>query len=129
MSLKNTCACMEKPTGGKTPGTKRGTIPCSTTKVNILWCPGTRRGVIPCSTTQVNILWHHISKTLWICHYHYIRQHLWLIRDKLGIQISSSKCSRYLGYLPGIYNIVHGNAVVLPFCSHIPALLKIFHSC
>ena len=31
---KNMCACMEKPTGGKAPGT-RGIIPCSTTQVNI----------------------------------------------------------------------------------------------
>ena len=36
MSPKNTCACMEKSTGGKTPGTRRGTIPCSTTQVDIL---------------------------------------------------------------------------------------------
>ena len=41
---ENTCACMENPTGGRTPGTRRGTIPCS--------------------PTEVNILWHHISKTL-----------------------------------------------------------------
>ena len=33
----NTCACMEKSTGGKTSGTRRGTIPCSTTQVDILW--------------------------------------------------------------------------------------------
>ena len=36
MSPKNTCACMEKSTGGKTSGTRRGTIPCSTTQVDIL---------------------------------------------------------------------------------------------
>ena len=32
----------------------------SPTEVNILRHPGTRRGTIPCSTTQVNILRHHI---------------------------------------------------------------------
>ena len=32
---------MEKPTGGKTPGTRRGTIPWSPTEVNILRHPGT----------------------------------------------------------------------------------------
>ena len=36
MSLKNTCACMEKSTGGKTSGTRRGTILCSTIQVDIL---------------------------------------------------------------------------------------------
>ena len=41
MSLKNTRACMEKPTGRKTPGTRRGIIPCSPTEVNILQHPGT----------------------------------------------------------------------------------------
>ena len=35
MSPKNTCA-MKKSTGGKTSGTRRGTIPCSTTQVDIL---------------------------------------------------------------------------------------------
>ena len=41
----------------------------SPTEVNILQHPGTRRGTILCSITQVNILRHHISKTLWICHH------------------------------------------------------------
>ena len=36
MSLKNTCICMQKLTGGKTPETRWGTIPCSPTEVNIL---------------------------------------------------------------------------------------------
>ena len=49
----------------------------SPTEVDILRHPGTRRGTIPCSTTQVNILRHHISKTLWIRHHPYIWQHLW----------------------------------------------------
>ena len=41
VSLKNTCACMEKPTDRKAPGTRRGTIPWSPTEVNILRRPGT----------------------------------------------------------------------------------------
>ena len=44
--MKNMCACMEKPTGGKTPGKRRGTIPCSQTEVNILRHPcRDKRGV------------------------------------------------------------------------------------
>ena len=78
------------------------TIPCSPTEVNILQCPGTiKEGYLPCSTTQVNILRHHISKTLWIRHHPYIWKHLWLSRDRLGVQLLSGlTCSQYLG--PGI---------------------------
>ena len=64
--MKNMYACMEKPTGEKTPGTRRGTIPCAPTEVNILWHPGARKGTIPYSTT------HSFCGIIFQRHYGYI---------------------------------------------------------